>query len=121
MTNSKNLLIVVLSLALGAGALFSFTQKEVNDLNLEDGTYVTMLATEVHGKNTKGSEIEICYANDEIEHIALKEYASANREANLITVTKALNEVRKRGFKLVSTSVAVTDVHKTELFIFEKD
>ncbi len=119
--NSKNLIIIALSLTLGLGTLFSFTQKEANDSNLEDGTYVTMLATEVHGRNTAGSEIEICYANNIIEHVPLKEYSSVNREANLITVTKSLNDIRAKGFKLVNTSVAVTNIHKTALFIFEKD
>ena len=120
-TKSKNLIIVALSITLGIGSLFSFNQKEINDLNQEDGTYITMLATEVHGKNAAGSEIEICYANDKIEHVALKEYSSENRESNLITVTKSLNDIRKKGYTLVSSSVAVTPIHKTELFIFEKD
>lgn len=117
---SKNILIVTLSCILGLGVLFSFTQKEITDLNHEDGTYVTMLSTEVHGKNTKGSEIEICYDNDVTERIKLKEYSSENREANLITITKTLNEVRRKGYKLINSSVAVTQFHKTELFIFEK-
>lgn len=120
MKTTKKLTLFGTGILFSAALLFSFTQKEINDLNHEDGTYITMMTTEVHGKNAKGSEIEICFASDKIEHVPLKEYASENRDANLITITKSLNDLRKRGYKLVSSSVAVTQFHKTELFIFEK-
>ena len=119
MTNFKKLGLILLGSIIGSVLLFSFTQK-ASDANPDAGHYITMMTIEVHGKNSAGSEIEICFSQDDIQHIPLKEYASENRAANLGVITKTLNDIRSKGYKLVNSSVAVTQMHKTELFIFER-
>lgn len=112
----KKTLVIVLCLIGCLSFLFSFTGSDS-----KDATYVTVMTTEVHGKNAGPSEIEICFGEGKVEHIDLGEYSKTNRESNLEKITITLNEMRKKGYKLVTSSVAVTNFHKTELFVFEKN
>lgn len=114
----KNLLKVPVIVAIaGAVMLFSFVSRKH-----AEGEYACMTATEVY--TTKGgvpSEIEIAYGNGEVEHIPLKVYHFENRESNLRKITETLNMMRSKGYSVVNSSVAVTDIHKIEVFVLEKE
>lgn len=114
----KNLLNVpVLVTIAGIALLFSFVSKKH-----AEGEYACMTATEVY--TTKGgvpSEIEIAYGDGQVEHIPLKVYHFENRESNLRKITNTLNMLRQKGYHVINSSVAVTDIHKIEVFVLEKE
>lgn len=112
-----NLPALLIIAGLATFTLFSFVSKKQ-----VTGEYACMTATEVY--TTKGgvpSEIEIAYGDGNVEHIPLKVYHFENRESNLKTITSTLNVLREKGYRVVNSSVAVTEIHKIEVFVLEKE
>ena len=113
-------LIVIAVIILAGVTLTAFNSAPGEGPNPEAGDgYVVVKATEIYG--TKPSSLVIIYEDGNIEEIQLNKLDAKKMGVNLLIIQNKLNEIKGKGYKLVSSHGGNSDNIICSTYIFEKE
>jgi hypothetical protein len=96
---------------------FAFTSQQDDIQTTEEG-YIIVRTTEIYGMMP--SSMITIYEDGTVEKKDLKKLNPKTMEVNLLTIHAKLNELKNKGYKLISTTGGNSDNFISTTYIFSK-